>query len=104
MAHEQIQRLLPTHTAPGIRAAIIANLGVQQSTRIAENLVSAAASHAKEALTVRALLSPLTVFSLPPSTSTNIPQNVGWQFMGHMVRTTFVPPAVMAVSARTGRV
>jgi hypothetical protein len=36
--------------------------------------------------------------SLPPSTSANIPQNVGWQFMGHMVRTTFVLPAVMAVS------
>jgi hypothetical protein len=44
-------------------------------------------------------LSPLTVFSLPPSTSTNIPQNVGWQFVGHMVRTTFVLPVVIAVSA-----
>src|SRR5262249_1185209 len=27
--HYEVQRLVPTHAAPGIRAAIIANLGVQ---------------------------------------------------------------------------
>jgi hypothetical protein len=37
--------------------------------------------------------------SLPPSTSTDIPQNVGWQFMGHMVRMILVLSAVMAISA-----
>jgi hypothetical protein len=43
-------------TAPGIRAAIIANLGVQQSSRIAKDLVGASAAHAKETLTVRIVL------------------------------------------------
>src|SRR5512132_142062 len=31
--------------------------------------------------------SPLTRSSRPSDTSTSIPQKVGWQFMGHMVRT-----------------
>src|SRR5215813_14475017 len=54
--HDEIQRLVPTHAAPGIRATIITNLGMQQSTRIAKNLVGGAAAHAKEALTVRIVL------------------------------------------------
>src|SRR5262245_1695216 len=39
-----------------IRAAIVTNLRVQQSSRIGKNLVGAAAAHAKEALTVRIVL------------------------------------------------
>src|SRR5262245_14377595 len=54
--HDEIQRLIPTCAAPGIRAAIITNLGVQQSFRIAKNLVGATPAHAKEALTVRIAL------------------------------------------------
>src|SRR5262249_48897315 len=54
--HDEIQRLIPTHAAPGIRAAIITNLRVEQSSRIAKNLVGAAAAHAEETLTVRIFL------------------------------------------------
>src|SRR5262245_60804421 len=50
--HDEIQRLIPARAAPGIRAAVITNLGVQQSFRIAKNLVGAAAAHAKKTLTV----------------------------------------------------
>jgi hypothetical protein len=73
-------------------------LGVQQSSWIAKDLVGAATAHAKEALTVRIVLVTADALSLPPSTSTNIPQKVGWQFMGHMVRTSFVLPVVIAIS------
>src|SRR5215475_4123789 len=54
--HDEVQRLIPTHAAPGIGAAIITNLRVEQSSRIAKNLVGAAATYAKEALTVRIVL------------------------------------------------
>lgn len=30
--------------------------------------------------------SPFTETSLPSSTSTSMPQSVGWQFIGHIVR------------------
>jgi len=55
-----------------------------------KKLIGAAAPHTKESLTVRMSLAPPILLGLPPSTSTNIQQNVGWQFMGHMVRATFV--------------
>jgi len=71
--HDEVQRLIPTHAAPRIRVSILANLGVQQSPWIAKNLACGAAAPWLSGLS----LSPLTVFSLPPSTSTNIPQNVG---------------------------
>ena len=54
--HDEIQRLITTCAAPVVRAAIFTNLGVQQSPGLAENLVGAAATHAKEALTVGILL------------------------------------------------
>src|SRR5215510_11071358 len=54
--HDEIQRLIPAHAAPGIRAAIVTNLGVEQPSRIAKNLIGAAAAHAKEALTIRVVL------------------------------------------------
>jgi hypothetical protein len=54
--HDEIQRLIPTDASLGIRAAIIADLGVQQSSWIAEDLACCAAAHAKEALAVRVLL------------------------------------------------
>jgi hypothetical protein len=47
-----VQRLIPTHAAPGVRAAIIANLGVQQSPRVAKDLVGASAAHAKALLVI----------------------------------------------------
>jgi uncharacterized membrane protein len=76
------------------------NTPYKQSTWIAKDLVSAAAAHAKEALAVFWIVL-VAADTLQPaaSTSANIPQNVGWQFMGHMVRTTFVLLPVMAVSA-----
>ena len=46
-------------------------------------------------------LSPLISTSRSPATVTCIPQNVGWQFMGHMVRTvrdSSVPISVIDVT------
>jgi hypothetical protein len=48
-------------------------------------------------------LSALTALSLPPFASTNVLQNVGWQFMGHMVRTIFVLPAVVNAPQASGK-
>src|SRR5262249_21342466 len=59
---DEVERLIPTRAAPGIRAAIITNLGVQQSSRIAKNLVGATAAHTQETLTVRIVL--VTTYSL----------------------------------------
>jgi hypothetical protein len=55
-ARDEIQRLIPAHAAPVIRAAIITDLGIQQSVRIPEDLVRAAAAYAQEALTVGIVL------------------------------------------------
>src|SRR5262249_34459199 len=52
----EIQRLIPARSAPGIRAAIITNLRVEQPSWIAKDLVGATAAHAEEPLTVRIVL------------------------------------------------
>jgi hypothetical protein len=95
-SRDGIQRLISAHAAPAIWAAIITNLRVQRPAWIAKYLACGAAAHTKKPWRSGLPLSPLAVFSFPSSTSTNIPQNVGWQFMGHMVRTTL--GAVMAFS------
>jgi hypothetical protein len=43
-----VQRLIPAHAAPGVRVAIITNLGAQQSPRIAKDLACGAAAHTKK--------------------------------------------------------
>ena len=64
-SRDEIQRHIPAHTAPGICAAILANLGAQQSSRIAKNLVGAAAAHAKKAMTVRIVLFTAAQVAVP---------------------------------------
>ena len=43
-------------------------------------------------------LSPITRRSRPSSTSTSIPHSVGWQFIGHIVRTMWRPVVVAPIA------
>src|SRR5215813_11342353 len=44
--------------------------------------------------------SPFTDSTRPSSISTSIPQSVGWQFIGHIVRTTVLMALVYPYSSR----
>ena len=97
--HDEIRRLIPTRAAPGVRAVIITSFGVEQSSRIAKNLVGATAAYAKEALTVRIILVTADGFQLA---TLDFDQHAAKRWMAihwTLVRMSFVSPVVIAVSA-----
>ena len=70
------------------RVAARAHERVEQALGIADDLARGLAADAEKALAIGVVGVARTPRSRSPSTSTSIPQSVGWQFMGHIVRMT----------------